>query len=149
MADKRVYYLVHEAARKLAAAQCFLVEDGWVCRIEPPNKTRDQEEKYHAIFSDVAKQCKHLNREFTIEGWKRLLIDQFAREMLSMPDCDPDIRENLKNAVEMVPSLDGRAIVSIGIQSKNFKKKTAMAFITWLLAFADQNNVRLKNEQHP
>ena len=41
------------------------------------SKSRDQEEKYHAIFGEAAKHCRHLNREFDAEGWKRLLLDAF------------------------------------------------------------------------
>lgn len=117
--------------------------DGYEQSIVAPSKTREQEEAYHAIFGEVAKQCKHLNECLDAETWKRLLLDQFRRDMLAMPDVDPVIRDNLAHAVKMRPSLDGSAIVAVGLQSRNFRRKTAYAFLEWLNAFASMNDVKL------
>lgn len=98
-------------------------------------KSRSQEDTYHMLFDEAAKRCKHLNREFDKEGWKRLLVDQFARDMLADPQCPPEVRENLSNGTNLVPSLDGRGVVQLGIQTRNFRKKTASLFIDYLHAF--------------
>lgn len=132
---KQTFFLVHGEARERAKSAVDCAPEGYVVRVEPPSKSRDQEAMYHAIFGEAAKKCRHLNREFDLEGWKRLMVDQFRTDMLAMPDCDSDIREDLAGAVQMVPSLDGRSIVSIGLQTRKFKKKTASALIEWLNAF--------------
>jgi len=142
--DKRSFILVHDTARTGAAQCCLDMPEGTLVVFDPvPKKTRLQEEKYHALFGDVAGQCTHLNQAFDREGWKRLLIDQFCRDMMEDPTCDEDIRSNLKDSVKMIPSLDGRAVVSIGMQSRKFNKKTASAFIEWLLAFSAEHNVKV------
>jgi len=134
--------LSNDLRRQAAHRAIDAAKDGDEVSISAPSKTRDQEAAYHSTFSEVAAQCSHLNRQFSSEGWKRLLVDQFCREMLEMPDLDPDIRDNLKSPVEMVPSLDGRAIVAIGIQTRKFKRKTATAFLEWLNAFCAENGVK-------
>ena len=144
MSDKQIFRLVHDQARDSARKAIGYAPDGYTVTIKAPAKSRPQEEKYHAIFNEVAKQCQHLNQSFDAEGWKRLLIDQFARDMLEDPDCSKEMRENLSGATKMTPSLDGRAIVALGVQSKHFIKETASAFINWLHAFAIEKGVQLE-----
>lgn len=149
MTDKLTYILRSHPhpSRELAKRAIDDAPDGALVSIDlEPLKSKLQEEKYHAAFNDIAKQCKHLNQCFDQEGWKRLLLDQFRTDMLNDPMCDEDIRRNLQHAVQMVPSLDGCSIVSIGLQSRRFKKKTASAFIEWLNAFGMENGVRFKVE---
>ena len=140
MSDKQLFRLVHKQARENACKAIGYAPDGYVVTICQPNKSRDQECYYHDIFGDAAKQCRHLNEQFDAEGWKRLMIDQFARDMLQDPHCSQAIRDDLAGAVKMTPSLDGRSIVAIGLQSRKFKKETASAFIEWLNAFMSEKN---------
>lgn len=132
---KQIFRLVHDEARARAHAAIDSAPDGQIVTIDDPTKTREQEAMYHAIFGEAAKSCTHLNRRFDSEGWKRLLVDQFRTDVLKMPDFDKDVRNDLMNAVQMVPSLDGCSIVPLGLQTRKFKKKTASAFIEWLNAF--------------
>ena len=135
------YVMAHQTARDNAKRAIDTAPDGHVVTIKPPQKSRDQEEKYHAIFGEAAKHCRHLNREFDAEGWKRLLLDAFRTEALTDPHCPQVVRDDLASAVQMVPSLDGRSIVAIGLQSRKFRKETASAFIEYLLAFMAENEV--------
>ena len=130
-------------ARAAAHRDIDAAPDGYEANIVAPNKTRAQEEAYHAIFGEVAKQCQHLNQCFDLEGWKRLLVDQFRSDMLADPECHPDIRENLEGSVKMVPSLDGRSIVSIGLQTRKFRRRTAAAFLDWLNAWCVEHDAKL------
>ena len=132
------FVLMHEQARRGVGEFAMLCEDGVEVIFAPPIKTREQESVYHIKFQYAAEHCRHLNQEFSDEGWKRLFVDQFAREMLNDPTCDPDVRENLGEPVKMVPSLDGRAIVSVGIQTRTFRKKTAALFLAWLDAAIEE-----------
>jgi len=127
MSDKRIYFLVHETARKLAAAQVMLAPDGWVVRISEPVKKREQEEKYHAMIGDIAKKIEHLGRKWDADDMKRLLVDDFAEEMrLAGTPLHHDGR--------VTPSLDGRRIVQLGIQTRDFRVKEASQFIEYLFA---------------
>jgi len=65
---------------------------------------------------------------------KRLLIDEFAEEMrLAGTPLHHDGR--------VTPSLDGRRIVQLGIQSRDFYVKEASQFIEYLYAVGAERNV--------
>ena len=101
-----------------------------VLTIEQESKSRDQEEMYHAIIGQIAKQASHLGAKWSQEDWKRFLVWQFAKEVGI-------------STGKLVPSLDGTGIVQLGIQSRHFKKDEASEFTEWLLAWAAQNGITL------
>ena len=136
MSDTRYppYYLVHATARKLAQVACQTAPDGWVVRISEPVKKREQEEKYHAMIGDIAKQIEHLGRKWDADDMKRLLVDDFSEEMrLAGTPLHHDGR--------VTPSLDGRRIVQLGIQTRDFYVKEAAQFIEYLYAQGSQYGV--------
>lgn len=141
MSDRRIYRLVHDTARKLAAAQCALAPEGYICIIDAPKKSREQEEKYHSMVSDIAKHCTFMGRKWDKESWKRLLIDAFVRvmreEAKATGNPDPFAGEG-----EVVPALDGQGFVQLGVQSRSFKKGIASQFIEYLSAYGNENGVR-------
>jgi hypothetical protein len=94
------------------------------------SKTREQEEKYHAMIGDIAKQAQHLGAKWSAEDWKRLLVDQFLRET-----------ENIQGKI--VPNLDGTGIVQLGLQTRKFTKEQASEFVEWLYAWAAENGIDL------
>lgn len=98
--------------------------------IKAVSKTREQEEKYHAMIGDIAKQAKHLGAKWSAEDWKRLLVDQYLREV-----------ENIQSKV--VPNLDGSGIVQLGFQTRNFTKEQASEFVEWLDFWAAENGIDL------
>lgn len=140
MSDRRIYRLVHETARKRAAAQCQLAPDGFICIIDAPKKSRDQEEKYHAQIGDIAKQCTFMGRSWGKEDWKRLLIDAFVRVMREEAKVNnkPD---PFAGQGEVVPALDGQGFVQLGVQSRGFKKGIASQFIEYLYAYGAESGV--------
>jgi hypothetical protein len=94
------------------------------------SKTREQEEKYHAMIGDIAKQAQHMGAKWSAEDWKRLLVDQYLREV-----------ENIQGKV--VPNLDGSGIVQLGFQTRNFTKEMANEFIEWLYSWSANNGIYL------
>lgn len=133
--ERMVFRLVHSTARQLASKACISAPDGYVVRIGPPAKSRDQEEKYHAMIGDIAKQVRIYGREWDREDLKRLLVDQFMRDM-------KEAGTPLSKQGAVVPSLDGTGVVQLGIQTRRFLKKEAIAFIDWLYAFGAENDVQ-------
>jgi hypothetical protein len=94
------------------------------------SKTREQEEKYHSMIGDIAKQAQHLGAKWSSEDWKRLLVDQYLREV-----------ENIQGKV--VPNLDGTGIVQLGFQTRKFTKEQASEFVEWLYSWAANNGIDL------
>jgi len=105
-----------------------------------PKKSREQEEKYHAMIGDIAKQFEHCGKTWSAEDMKRLLVDQFRRDTFK----DPDIAQlwQSMDQVEMAPSLDGSGVVVFGVQTRRFPVKLAGIFIEWLYAFGSELNIQ-------
>ena len=102
--------------------------------VKQVNKSRIQEEKYHAIINDIAKQAQHLGAKWDSESWKRLLVDQFCKEAGI-------------NSGKVLPSLDGSGIVQLGFQTRKFTKEQASEFVEFLLAWCADNGIELKETQ--
>lgn len=133
--EPRTFRLVHQAARSNAAKFCMEAPEGWEVKFSEPAKNREQEEKYHAMIGDIAKQCEFMGRKFDREDWKRLLLDAFARYM-------HELGTPLSHGGRVVPSLDGAGIVQLGVQSRRLRKREASDFIEFLHAFGAERGVR-------
>jgi hypothetical protein len=100
--------------------------------IKAESKSRDQEQKYHAMLGEIAEQASHLGAKWDAESWKRFMVFQFCKE-LGLPQG------------QIVPSLDGSGIVQLGLQTRDFDKERAMEFITFLEAWGANNGIIYKN----
>ena len=98
--------------------------------IKLASKSREQEEKYHAMINDIAKQAQHLGAKWSSEDWKRLLVDQYLREVGEVQ-------------TKIIPNLDSTGIVQLGFQTRNFSKEQASEFVEWLYAWAGNNGINL------
>lgn len=98
--------------------------------IKAQSKSRDQEKLYHELIGQIAKQAQHMGAKWSAEDFKRLLVDQFAREIGI-------------TGGKIIPNLDGSGVVQLGVQTKHFKAEQASQFIEWLYAWAANNGVTL------
>lgn len=96
--------------------------------IKAVNKSREQEEKYHAMIGDISKQASHLGSKWDSESWKRLLVDLF-------------LRENGMYNGKILQNLDGTGIIQLGFQTRNFTKEQASEFVEWLHAWGAENGI--------
>lgn len=135
MTGRRTFVLAHDLARVNAAKFCMDAPEGWMIVGSEPTKRRIQEEKYHAMIGDIARQVEHIGRKWDADDMKRLLIDEFADEMRAAGTP-------LHHDARVVPSFDGRRIVQLGVQSREFYVKEAAAFIEFLYAFGAARDVR-------
>jgi len=99
-----------------------------VMEIKLASKTREQEEKYHAMINDIAKQAQHLGAKWSSEDWKRLLVDQYLREVGEVQ-------------TKIIPNLDGTGIVQLGFQTRKFTKEQASEFVEWLYSWVAENGI--------
>lgn len=143
--DKRVLLLRAEDQRRRAIAMLehvpldaerplrLVVDDPL------PAKSRDQEQKYHAMIGDIARQFQHCGKHWSADDMKRLLIDQFKRDTIN----DVNIRDLWVSMgiVDMAPALDGSGVVVLGVQSRKFPLRLAIIFIEWLYAFGAELNI--------
>lgn len=135
MSDKQLFRLINIEVRRRAANAVMSAPDGYEVRVTEPKKKREQEEKYHAMIGDIARQVEHIGRKWHADDMKRILVDEFAEEMrLAGTPLHHDGR--------VIPSFDGRRIVQLGIQTSNFYVKEAAQFIEYLFAFGAMHNVK-------
>jgi hypothetical protein len=138
---KRVFVLVHDRARELAADYALkeAPAGALVTFVQAP-KSRIQEEKYHAMIGNIARQYSHAGRKWAAEDMKRLLVHAFKLETKDDPDLAEAWRE--MGELELAPALVGGGFVVLGTQTKRFPKVLATAFIEWLYAFGAEHDIR-------
>ena len=109
---------------------------GDVLRIGPPVKRRIQEEKYHAQIGDIAKQTTYAGQKWDEDDMKRILIDEFAD---AMREAGTPLHNDGK--ARLIPSENGRRVIQLGIQSRQFWVSEASQFIEFLYAWGAERDV--------
>mgnify|MGYP003527078375 CR=1 FL=1 len=99
-----------------------------------PTRTLDQNDMFHAICGDIAKQKTWAGHKLDTEAWKRLLVDAWARA-------------EGKQQGRIVPSLDGQSIVNLGIQTRSMKVGDMADLITFAQAWCVENDVALNDQE--
>jgi len=99
--------------------------------IKNASRSCPQNSKYHAMIEEIARQASHLGAKWDAEDWKRLLLNEFAKQA------------NLPQG-RIVPSLDGSGIVQLGLQSRKLTKEQASEFVEFLYAWSTQNGVTVE-----
>jgi hypothetical protein len=137
-ADKRVFHLSHDLARRRAADACLSAPAGYEVRIKEPRKSRDQEEKYHAQIGDIASQWHYLGVKWSAEDMKRILVNGFKEDTKD----DPELAECWRSMgeIKVVPGMRGGLLV-LGDQTRKFPKRLASAFVEWLYALGAEQGV--------
>ncbi len=128
-----------DARTRMAAAwqfACSFLEIGQdvivtVKRYEP-SRSKEQNALFHAVCGDISKQRRWAGRKIDVEGWKRLLVDAWARET--------DRQQG-----DVVPSLDGASIVNLSMQTRRLRVKEMADLITFAQWWATDNDVKLRD----
>ena len=123
------------------AAKLFTDPFEIVIRPLKANKSREQEEMYHALIAEIAKRKTLHGKRLPPESWKRLLIDAFKHDTKS----DPDLAQEWAKfgTIELLPALNHPGFVMAGEQSRRFSVKLATAFIDWLNAFNETEDAEV------
>lgn len=121
MSDKRIYRLVHDTARKLAAAQCQLAPDGWIVEIKPPTRTLDQNALLWPLLTELSNQVEWYGHKLTKDEWKSVMTAGLKRD-------------------KIVPGIDGGFVV-LGMSTSKMDKKTFSDLLDLIYAFGAQHGV--------
>lgn len=138
---KKRFVLAHDMARRGAMEYVARAPAGYVVEIREPGKTRDQEERYHAMIGDIARQWEFMGQRWHQDDVKRLLVDGFAQVMR-------EAGTPLSHDGRVVPSIDGKRVVQLGVQTRKFRKREASEFIEYLFAFGAEHGIQWSNESH-
>jgi len=137
MSDKRIFFLVHETARKLAAAQCMLAPAGYSVEIKEPSRTLEQNAYQFPYLEGFAQQLKWpVNGEMvnlTKLEYKDILTAAFEKE------TNP----------RLAAGFDG-GVVMLGRRTSGYGKKKFSEWMEWLMAAAALKGVEpvFKDGQH-
>lgn len=95
-----------------------------------PVRSLDQNDMFHAICGDIAKQKQWAGQWLDVEAWKRLLVDAWAR-------ADGRMQSRI------VPSLDGQSVVNLGIQTRKMKVGDMADLITFAQSYCVEHEIEL------
>jgi hypothetical protein len=113
-------------ARERAVAAVLKAPDGYICRVEEPKRTVDQNDLMWSLLTDIS-FAKPMGRRHTPDDWKAIAMNACGWE------C------------QFVEGLDGRPFPK-GFRSSKMTKKQMSALIEFLFAFGAEHGVQWSNE---
>lgn len=127
--EKQRYILISDQVRQNAMRAVHIAPAGYAVTVSPAARSMDQNSKFHAICSDLAKSpLLWAGKRRSLEEWKVLLISAHS------------VATNSKG--EVIPGLEGE-FVAIRESSARMSVARAASLITYALAFCDTNGVQL------
>lgn len=114
--------------RKLAKELIDKAPDNAVVRISEARRSLEQNDKMHAMLSDIAR-AKPEGRVYTAEIWKCLFMDE----------CGFKPR--------WIPSLDGQSVVNTGFRSSRLTIREMSDLIECMYAFGAQHGIEWTDEK--
>jgi hypothetical protein len=125
--EKKIFRLVHEESRRRAIRAIVDAPDGWKVTVQEDNRTLDQNAKFHAICTDIARS-KHpwMGKPRTADAWKVLLVSGHAVAT--------------QEEAEVVPGLEGE-FVNIRESTALMGKKRGASLIEYAIAFCANHEI--------
>ena len=115
------FILAHAEARRRALQAVQEAEDGYVVMIKPPTRNLEQNAKFHALCSDLAKAGVHwAGKARSTAEWKTLLVSGHAVAT--------------KEGAEIVPGIEGE-FVNIRESTALMSKARSSSLIEYAQAF--------------
>ena len=119
------FWLNHSTARKRAVQAIQDSPDGYRVTIDPPGRTSEQNDRFHAMLQDVAEQKQWHGERLDIEEWKRLFSAAVFKE-------------------KMLPGISG-GIVIVPKFTRRMSKGELSELMEFVSAWAVENGVRLND----
>lgn len=129
---RKVFILAHQTARDRACQAVREAPEGNVVTISEPRRNGEQNAKFHAICSDLAKSgLTWAGKTRTADQWKVLMVSGHAVAT--------------KEGAEIIPGLEGE-FVNIRESTAMMSKKRGSSLIEYAVAFCAQNGVETWTE---
>lgn len=101
-----------------------------VIEVKEETRSNEQNALIHALIARIAKQAEHAGSKWDAESWKRLLLDQWAKD-------------SNRDRGALVTSLSGDGIIQLGLQSRRLSKSECVEFVEFIYAWAAQSGIDL------
>lgn len=129
----RTFILAHPTARQRAVDAVRDAPDGFVVKISEPTRSLEQNAKFHAICSDLARSgLPWMGKPRDADAWKVLLVSGHAVAT--------------KQGAELVPGLEGE-FVNLRESTARMSKARGSSLIEYALAFCASHGVETFQEQ--
>lgn len=129
--DKQRFRLAHDQARVNAMAAIMKAPEGWVVELKPATRSLDQNAKFHAICSDIAKAgIEWAGSKRTAKEWKALLVSAHAAATQS--------------GFDLVQGLEGE-MVQLRESTATMTKARSSSLIEYCIAWAAQRGIALRD----
>ena len=123
---KRLLILANDAVRERAIRWVRNSPVGTRLWFMQEKRSSEQNDKLWAMLGDIAASHLHHGRKYDSETWKCLFMNAMGRE------------------VKFIPTLDGQSVFPMQYRSSELTKQEMMDLITFIQAWADENNVELR-----
>ena len=125
------FVMAHEIARNRALDAVKNAPEGWQVIVKPATRTTEQNAKFHALCSDIAKSgMLWAGKERTAAQWKVLLVSGHAIAT--------------SEGAEIVPGLENE-FVNLRESTALMSKKRGASLIEYTLAFCAANSIKLSD----
>lgn len=127
--NRQRFILINDNVRHNALSAIQRADAGSTVTVGPANRSLDQNAKFHAICTDLAKSnLQWAGKRRHAEEWKVLLVSAHTKAT--------------EGEVEFVPGIEGE-FVNIRESTARMTVSRAASLITYAIAFCDQNGVHL------
>lgn len=128
-----LYVLSHDMARARAVEAVKTAPAGFEVRIKEPTRNGDQNAKFHALCSDIARSgLEWAGKKRSAAAWKVLLVSGHATAT--------------KEGSEMVPGLEGE-FVNVRESTALMSVKRSSSLIEYTVAFCAMHGVNVREER--
>jgi hypothetical protein len=127
--SKQTFILAHPTARQRAVDAIRQAADGMVVTVAEPRRSGDQNDKFHALCTDIARSgLQWMGKRRTAAEWKVLLVSGHAVAT--------------KQGAEVVPGLEGE-FVNIRESTASMSKSRGSSLIEYTMAFCAAHDIEL------
>jgi hypothetical protein len=126
----QTFRLVHSTARRLAKEAIDRAPEGMVCVVRAPNRSLDQNDKFHALVADIVKSGATWRGErLDTDDWKALLVSAHDKAV-GLPG-------------RVLPGIEGE-FVAIRRSTAKMSKAQMSSLIEYVTAWAVSNGIPLR-----
>lgn len=129
MSERQFFVMAHDTARANAIRAVQQAPDGYVVEVRPSKRTTDQNAKFHALCSDLARAgVPWAGKPRKADEWKVLLVSGHAVAT--------------KEGAEIVPGLEGE-FVNIRESTAAMSKARGSSLIEYTVAFCASHDIEV------
>lgn len=124
---KKVFRLVHQAARENAIRAVSEAPEGYAVEVKPVTRSLEQNAKLHAMLTDIARKLEWAGAYRDVEVWKRLLTAAWLRAR--------------GEPIEMLPALDGHGVDIVFRRTSELTVPEMIELIEYIQAWAIDKDI--------